>query len=40
MKTKKLLFTLGLIISSITMLPSARAGQQDQATKMTFNQAG
>ena len=39
MKIKKVLFTLGLIISSITILPSARAGEQDQATKMTFNQA-
>jgi hypothetical protein len=39
MKTPKILFTLGLILSFITTLPSARAGEQDQATKMTFNQA-
>jgi len=37
-KTKKMLFTLGLMLASITILASARAGDQDQATNMTFNQ--
>ena len=38
MKAKKVLFTIALLLVSFAMLPSARAGEQDQATKMTFNQ--
>ena len=38
MKAKKVLFTIALILASIAILPSARADEQDQATKMTFNQ--
>ena len=38
MNTKKAFFTLGLLLAFAIMLPSARANENDQATKLTFNQ--
>ena len=38
MNTKKAFFTLGLLLAFVIMLPSARADEFDQATKLTFNQ--
>jgi hypothetical protein len=38
MNTKKAFFTLGLLLAFVVILPSARASEKDQATKLTFNQ--
>ena len=38
MNTKKALITLGLLFAFGVTLPSARADENDQATKLTFNQ--
>lgn len=38
MNTKKAFFTLGLLLAFVIILPSARADENDQATKLTFNQ--
>src|ERR1700719_108871 len=38
MNTKKAFVTLGLLLAFVIILPSARADEFDQATKMTFNQ--
>jgi hypothetical protein len=39
MNTKKAFFTLGLLLAFVVMLPSARADENDQATKLTFSQS-
>ena len=39
MNTKKAFFTLGLLLALVIRLPSARANEKDQATKLTFNQS-
>src|SRR5579871_2884851 len=39
MNTKKAFITLGLLVAFGVTLPSARADENDQATKLTFNQA-
>ena len=38
MNTKKAFITLGLLLAFVAVLPSARADENDQATKLTFNQ--
>jgi hypothetical protein len=38
MNTQKAFFTLGLLLAFVIILPSARADEKDQATKLTFNQ--
>ena len=38
MNTKKAFITLGLLLAFGVTLPSARADENDQATKLTFNQ--
>jgi|ERR1700722_302583 hypothetical protein len=38
MNTKKAFVTLGLLLAFVIILPSARADEFDQATKLTFNQ--
>src|ERR1700688_346732 len=39
MTTKETVITLGLALASVIMLPSARADENDQATKLTFNKS-
>jgi hypothetical protein len=39
MTTKKMFITLGLALASVIMSPGARASEQDQATKLTFNKS-
>jgi hypothetical protein len=39
MNTRKAIITLGLLLAFVTTLPSARADEHDQATKLTFNQS-
>src|ERR1700686_206151 len=39
MTTKKTFITLGLALAFVIMLPSARADEIDQASKLTFNQS-
>ena len=38
MNTKKAFFTLGLLLAFVIILPTARADENDQATKLTFDQ--
>src|SRR5690349_18628475 len=38
MNTKKAFFAVGLLLAFVIILPSARADEKDQATKLTFNQ--
>jgi hypothetical protein len=39
MTTKKMFITLGLALASAIVLPSARATEHDQATKLTFDKS-
>jgi hypothetical protein len=39
MNKQKAFITLGLLLAFVIMLPSARADERDQATKLTFNQS-
>ena len=39
MTTKKLFITLGLALASVVVLPTARADEYDQASKLTFNKS-
>jgi hypothetical protein len=39
MTTKKTLITLGLALASVIVLPTARADEYDQASKLTFNKS-
>jgi hypothetical protein len=39
MTTKKMFITLGLALASVIVLPSARADEYDQASKLTFNKS-
>ena len=39
MNTKKAVFTLGLFLAFVIILPVARADEFNQATKITFNQS-
>jgi hypothetical protein len=39
MKTKTCFITLGMLLAFVISLPSARAGEYDQTTKLTFSQS-
>jgi len=39
MNTRKALITMGWLLASVIMLPSAWADEYDQATKLSFNQS-
>jgi hypothetical protein len=39
MNTRKAFITMGLLLAFVVMLPSARADEFDQATKLSFNQS-
>ena len=39
MTTKKMFITLGLALASVIVLPTARADECDQASKLTFNKS-
>jgi hypothetical protein len=39
MNTRKAFITMGLLLAFVIMLPSARADEHDQATKLTFSQS-
>ena len=39
MTTKKMFITMGLALASVIVLPTARADEYDQASKLTFNQS-
>jgi hypothetical protein len=39
MNTRKAFITMGLLLAFVIMLPSARADEYDQATKLSFNQS-
>jgi hypothetical protein len=39
MTTKKMFITLGLALASVIVLPTAKADEYDQASKLTFNKS-